>query len=140
MVSKNIINYLGLTHHYGDINCITILAHFYKQELKSNVFDKLFKTIKNDNKNITTRKWMKQISLSNIDNWAKSCAKKVTLTDAENYDVIVFRSLRGDNPIHFGMYIHHMRMFHLEEGGRSMITNIDNYWSERIHAIYRQVV
>ena len=83
---------------------------------------------------------MKTVNLSDIDRWASTCAKKVTLTTAKNYDVIVFRSLRGNVPIHFGMYIDCMRMFHLEEGAHSMITNITNTWSDQIYAIYREVV
>ena len=140
MVSHNIIKYLGKKHSYNGINCITILASFYKNELKSDVFDSLFDLIKKDEKIINTRKWMKTVSLSDIDRWASTCAKKVTLTTAKNYDVIVFRSLRGDVPIHFGMYIDYMRMFHLEEGAHSMITNITNAWSSQIHAIYRKMV
>ena len=95
MVSHNIIKYLGKKHSYNGINCITILASFYKNELKSDVFDSLFNLIKKDEKIINTRKWMKIVSLSDIDRWASTCAKKVTLTTAKNYDVIVFRSLRG---------------------------------------------
>ena len=140
MVSKNIINYLGQRHSYAGVNCITIISAFYENELKINVFKKLFDTIKKDNKNITTRRWMKEITLENIDNWAATCARKVSLTNAQNYDVIVFRSLRGENPIHFGLYINYMRMFHLEEGAHSMITSLDNYWRERLYAVYRHVV
>ena len=140
MVSENLVNYLGQRHSYAGINCITIISAFYENELKIKVFKDLFEKIKKDNKDISTRRWMKQITLENIDSWAATCAKKVSLTNAQNYDVIVFRSLRGENPIHFGLYIDYMRMFHLEEGAHSMITSIDNYWSKRLHAVYRYVV
>ena len=140
MVSENLVNYLGLRHSYAGINCITVISAFYEKELQINVFKDLFNRIKKDNKDISTRRWMKQITLENIDSWAATCAKKVSLTNAQNYDVIVFRSLRGENPIHFGLYIDCMRMFHLEEGAHSMITSIDKYWSKRLHAVYRYVV
>jgi len=84
---------------------------------------------------------MKEISLKNIDDWASLYATKVSLTELQIYDVIVFRSLKSENPIHFGMLIdNNMRMLHLEEGAHSMISTIDNYWSEKIYAAYRQVV
>jgi|TARA_R110001592_G_scaffold280259_4_gene547645 hypothetical protein len=140
MVSENLVNYLGQRHSYAGINCITIISAFYENELKIKVFKDLFEKIKKDNKDISTRRWMKQITLENIDSWAATCAKKVSLTNAQNYDVIVFRSLRGENPIHFGLYIDSMRMFHLEEGAHSMITSIDKYWSQRLYAVYRYVV
>ena len=141
MVSKNLKNYLGLSHRYSGINCITLIASFYKNELKSDIFEKLFELIKTQNKNISTRRWMKEISLKNIDDWASLYATKVSLTELQIYDVIVFRSLKSENPIHFGMLIdNNMRMLHLEEGAHSMITTIDNYWSEKIYAAYRQVV
>ena len=141
MVPQNIKNYLGVSHRYSGVNCITLIAKYYKKELKSDIFDKLFNLIKTDSKDISTRRWMKEISLKNIDDWASTYAIKVSLTDLQIYDVIVFRSIKSENPIHFGMLIdNNMRMLHLEEGAHSMITTIDRYWSEKIYAVYRQVV
>ena len=117
MVSQNIKNYLGISHRYSGMNCITLIASFYKNELKSNIFEKLFKLIKTDSKNISTRRWMKEISLKNIDDWATTYATKVSLTDLQIYDVIVFRALKSENPIHFGMLIdNNMRILFCFQG------------------------
>ena len=63
--------------------------------------------------------------------------QKVELTVAKNYDVMVFKSLKSDLVVHFGLYIQHNKILHVEEGGSSCVEILSDYWRDRLHAIYR---
>ena len=118
--------YLGLQHEYGVVDCIEIIRHFYQNELEIDFplppYDK-------------SANWMKQFSPDNIDEWASKCAIKVNLTDAQDYDVMAFRSKKLI--IHFGMFLKPTKMLHIEEGRASRIDTLSSEWVESIHAIYR---
>lgn len=118
--------YLGLQHQYGVVDCIEIIRHFYLNELEIDFplpsYDK-------------SANWMKQFSPDNIDEWASKCAIKVNLTDAQDYDVMAFRSKKLI--IHFGMFLKPTKMLHIEEGRASRIDTLSSEWVESIHAIYR---
>ena len=131
MVRDNISKYLGYYHNYLEINCITIINDFYKKELN---IDDIEKIIPSDIKN---RNWMKKISLEQIDEWALTYGKKVSLTEARDFDVMVFKSERFQRPIHFGMFLKPCHMLHLEEGRTSRYETITNEWATCFHAIYR---
>lgn len=121
-------NYLSLKHEYGKIDCIELIRQFYKDELNI-VFD--LPTYPK------SREWLKYFSTESVDGWASSCAIKVELTEAQNYDVMVFRSEKSNLIIHFGMYLMPSKMLHVEEGGFSCIQTLSHYWVDRLHAIYR---
>lgn len=121
-------NYLSLKHEYGKIDCIELIRQFYKDELNI-VFD--LPTYPK------SREWLKYFSTESVDGWASSCATKVELTEAQNYDVMVFRSEKSNLIIHFGMYLMPSKMLHVEEGGFSCIQTLSHYWVDRLHAIYR---
>jgi len=131
MVRENIVNYLGLQHNYLGNNCFTIIHDFYKNELNIDSLEKLIPP------NIKSRKWMKDISLQDIDNWALEYGIKVPLTDAQDFDVMVFRSHKLNRPIHFGMFLKPCNMLHLEEGRTSRYESIGNEWIDGLYAIYR---
>ena len=120
--------YLGLTHKYGKIDCLELIKLFYKNELLLEFETPTYKH---------SRKWMKQFSPSDVDEWAVRCFKKVNWTDAEDYDVIVFKSNDSTLIIHFGLYLKPLKMLHVEEGGVSCIQTLSDYWMNRIHATYR---
>lgn len=121
-------DYLGAKHSYGDIDCIELIRLFYKQELN---IDFSLPTYPK------SRQWMKHFSTENVDGWASSCAVKVKLTDAKNYDVMVFKSERSNLVIHFGMYLLPGKIFHIEEGGFSCVQSLSDYWVNKLHTIYR---
>ena len=131
MVRENLINYIGLQHDYDNINCITIIDKFFKTELDIDDIEKIIPS------NIVNRRWMKNISLEQIDEWALQYGIKVPLTEAQDFDVMVFRSNTFARPIHFGMFIKPCHMLHLEEGGTSRYESISNEWLEALYAIYR---
>jgi len=81
--------------------------------------------------------WIKEFTTTSIDNWAAQCAKKVSLTNAKDYDVIAFKSEKTNLIIHFGMYLMPSKMLHIEEGGISRVETLSDYWVENIHSIYR---
>jgi len=118
--------YLGLQHDYGVVDCIELIRNFYENELEIDFslpsYDK-------------SSKWMKQFSPESIDEWASKCAIKVNLTDAQDYDVIAFKSKKLI--IHFGMFLKPTKMLHIEEGRASRIDTLSSYWVDNIHAIYR---
>ena len=131
MVRNNIVNYLGLQHSYLGINCFTIIDKFYKNELNINCLEKLIPP------NIKSRRWMRDVSLEDIDNWALEYGIKVPLTDAQDFDVMVVRSHTFSRPIHFSMFLKPCNMLHLEEGRTSRYESIGNEWINALYAIYR---
>ena len=120
--------YLGLDHKYGDCDCIELIRLFYKKEL--NLTFNLPSYPK-------SRQWMKHFSTKNVDEWASTYALKVELTNAKNYDVIAFKSIKSDLITHFGLFLAPTQMLHIEEGGVSRVETLSQYWIERIYAFYR---
>ena len=80
---------------------------------------------------------MKKYTVEFLDEWASKYGKKVSLTDAKNYDLISFKSKKSNLLIHFGLYIKPNKMLHVEEGNTSRVDTLSDYWMEHLHAIYR---
>ena len=120
--------YLGLSHSYGETDCIELIRIFYRNELHIDFSLPIYPKARN---------WMKHFSTKSVDEWASSCAVKVKLTDAKNYDVIAFKSDNSDLIIHFGLFLAPTQMLHIEEGGVSRVETLSDYWVKRIHSLYR---
>lgn len=120
--------YLGKQHEYGKHDCIELIRLFYRQELNIDFSLPRYPH---------SRAWLKTFSTDLVDDWAKTCAVKVKLTAAENYDVIAFKSVNSNLVIHFGLFLKPTQMLHIEEGGVSRIETLSSYWVERIHSLYR---
>ena len=120
--------YIGLPHTYSGINCITLIKSFYLNELGLDFSLPDYPH---------SLKWMKQFKPDNVDTLAAKCSKKVSLTNAKDYDVIAFKSEKTNLIIHFGMYLMPSKMLHIEEGGISCVETLSDYWVESIHSIYR---
>jgi|TARA_E500000178_G_C16830140_1_gene665657 cell wall-associated NlpC family hydrolase len=120
--------YLGLRHDYGVIDCIELIRLFYKQELNVNFPLPTYPK---------SKEWMKHFSTESVDQWASSCSIKVKLTDAQNYDVMAFKSTKSNLIIHFGLFLAPTRMLHIEEGGVSHVETLSDYWVKQIHSLYR---
>jgi|TARA_B100000035_G_C21027750_1_gene566945 cell wall-associated NlpC family hydrolase len=120
--------YLGLKHEYGTVDCIELIRLFYKNELSIEFPLPPYPH---------SRAWLKHFSTEHVDRWASTCALKVKLTDAENYDVIAFKSLNSNLVMHFGLFLKPTQILHIEEGGVSRIETLSNYWVKRIYALYR---
>ena len=121
-------NYIGLRHSYDNTNCITIIKDFYLKKLNLEFSLPDYPLSKH---------WIKEFTTTSIDNWAAQCAKKVSLTNAKDYDVIAFKSKKTNLVTHFGMYLMPSKMLHIEEGGISCVETLSDYWVESIHSIYR---
>ena len=121
-------DYIGIPHSYDEINCITLIKNFYHTELNLQFSLPNYPS---------SRHWIKQFTTVSIDKWAAQCAKKVSLTNAKDYDVIAFKSEKTNLIIHFGMYLMASKMLHIEEGGLSRVETLSDYWIENIHSIYR---
>ncbi len=80
---------------------------------------------------------MQQFSLSSIEQWAAKYAKKVSLTEIKNYDLMVFKSKKSNLVTHFGLYIEPYRLLHVEEGSTSRLDYLTDYWLSQLCAIYR---
>ena len=120
--------YLGLKHEYGIVDCIELIRLFYKNELGIEFPLPSYPH---------SRAWLKHFSTDHVDRWASTCALKVKLTDAENYDVIAFKSLNSNLVMHFGLFLKPTQILHIEEGGVSRIETLSDYWVKRIYALYR---
>ena len=120
--------YLSLKHEYGKIDCIELIRSFYKNELNIDFDLPPYPH---------SRAWMKYFHTQKVDEWASKCSIKVKLTDAKNYDVMVFRSEKYELAIHFGMFLMPSKLLHIEEGGCSCVQTLSEYWMNRLHAIYR---
>lgn len=121
-------DYLGKQHKYGTFDCILLVQNFYQQELGVS-FDTPSYSF--------SRQWFKSFTLDAIDEWASKYGKKVSLTDARNYDLIIFRTEKRNYATHFGIYIEHNKMLHVEEASQSRIDILDDYWKARIYRVYR---
>ena len=119
--------YLGRKHQYGVFDCITLVQLFYSVELNL-CFDLP--------EYVASRQWMKTFTTVAVDEWASKYAKKVSLTDAKNYDLIVFKSEKSDLIIHFAIYIAPNRMLHVEEGNTARIDYLTTYWLDKIYSVY----
>ena len=124
----NIQNYLGIPHNYGHYDCVTLVQQFYEKELACSF---------NLPEYPHSRIWMKQFTTEFLDEWAAKYGKKVSLTDAKNYDLISFKSKKSNLLIHFGLYLIPNRMLHVEEGKASQVEQLSDYWLQHLHAIYR---
>lgn len=130
--------YLDRKHDYSDHNCITLINEIYKNELNSDIFDSFWDLVNMPEGKVQDgRAWMRRISLETVENWASTVARKVNLTELQEYDVIVFKSRRSI-PIHFGMYVGINRFIHLEEGRYSKIDILNDTWRDLIGSIWRQ--
>lgn len=123
----NFSKYLDRKHQYGVFDCITLVQQFYSVEL--NIDLDLPEYPHN-------RAWLKKFTTASIDEWASKYAKKVSLTDAKNYDLIVFKSEKSDLIIHFAIYIAPNRMLHVEEGNTARIDYLTAYWLDKIYSVY----
>lgn len=121
-------DFIGLSHSYDTINCITLIKNFYYMKLNLEFSLPEYPH---------SKQWIKEFTTTSIDNWAAQCAKKVSLTNAKDYDVIAFKSEKTNLIIHFGMYLMPSKMLHIEEGGISCVETLSDYWVESIHSIYR---
>lgn len=121
-------SYLGIKHDYGIFDCVTMVQQFYEKELNCSF-------------NLPTyphsRLWMKKYTVEFLDEWASKYGKKVSLTDAQNYDLISFKSKKSNLLIHFGLYIKPNRILHVEEGKTSRVDQLSDYWIDHLYAIYR---
>jgi cell wall-associated NlpC family hydrolase len=127
-VLNTLENYIGITHAYGKYDCITLVQQFYERELGCSFNIPIYNH---------SRLWMKQYTADFLDEWAYKYGKKVSLTDAQNYDLISFKSKNSNLLIHFGLYIKPNRMLHVEEGKTSRVDQLSDYWLQHLHAIYR---
>ena len=118
--------YLGLKHEYGVIDCIELIRLFYKNELSIEFILPSYPH---------SRAWLKHFSTEHVDRWASTCAVKVKLTEAQNYDVIAFK--HKNYIMHFAIYLAPLKILHIEEGGVSCVETLSDYWVERIHTLYR---
>jgi cell wall-associated NlpC family hydrolase len=123
-----ISSYLGIKHAYGSYDCITLVQQFYENELNCSFNIPVYPS---------SRLWVKKYTVEFLDEWASKYGKKVSLTDAKNYDLISFKSKKSNLLIHFGLYIKPNKMLHVEEGNTSRVDNLSEYWLEHLHAIYR---
>lgn len=118
--------YLGLSHCYGNIDCIRLVQLFYSQEL--NIEFDLPEYPYSDN-------WMRVFTLNHFETQIKDVAKKIKLTDARNYDLLVFK--HGDSIIHFGMFLMPNKMLHIELGKTSRIEILSDNWRRLLFGVYR---
>ena len=120
--------YLGKKHIYGEFDCITLIKQFFSTEL--NIHFELPSYPQ-------SRAWMKSFSTETVEKHALQHAKKVSLTAAKDYDVMVFKSDRSNLVIHFGIYLSPLRMLHIEEGGFSCVSTLSDYWMSRLYMVLR---
>ena len=120
--------YLGIKHKYGEFDCITLIKYFYEHELNIHF---------NLPDYPSSRSWMKSFSTETVEKHALQHAKKVSLTAAQDYDVMVFKSDKTNLVIHFGLYLSPLKMLHIEEGGFSCVSTFSDYWMSKLHTVLR---
>jgi cell wall-associated NlpC family hydrolase len=125
---NNIIKYIGLPHQYGVLDCITLVRVVYEQELNILLELPIY---------TPSRHWMREYPVDLVDQWAKQYAEKVSLTEAKNYDLIVFKSDKSNLTTHFAIFLLPNNILHIEEGRTSTLSLLNDYWRQRIYAVYR---
>ena len=120
--------YLGKKHDYGIFDCISLIKDFYSQELGINFDLPAYPQ---------SRAWMKSFSTDTVEKLALQHARKVKLTEAKDYDVMVFKSDKTNLVIHFGLYLSPLKMLHIEEGGFSCVSTLSEYWMSKLHMVLR---
>jgi len=120
--------YLGLKHDYHNVNCITLIQSFYKEQLNLNFNTPIYPK---------SRRWLKSFDSEFMVEWVSNDWTKVQLTDAKNYDVMIFKSDRTNLITHFGMYLMPSKMLHVEEGGFSCVQTLSDDWVNNLCMICR---
>ena len=123
-----ISSYLCRKHSYGTFDCIQLVKQFYRNELKIELEIPEYPA---------SRRWVSLFTTETFDTLILQYAKKVSLTTAKNYDLLVFKSLTSNYITHFGLYVDMGKMLHVEESSTSQITFLDSYWQERLYGCYR---
>lgn len=125
---NSITKYIGLPHQYGVLDCITLVRAVYEQELN---------ILLNLPRYTPSRQWMREYPVETVDQWAKQYAEKVSLTEAKNYDLIVFKSEKSNLATHFAIFLLPNNILHVEEGRTSVVSPLNDYWRQQIYAVYR---
>lgn len=118
--------YLGLSHYYGQIDCIRLVQLFYEKELNIK-FELPEYPHSND--------WMRVFTLEHFEKEIEHIAKKIELTAAENFDLLVFK--HKNRIIHFGIFIMPNKMLHIERGKSSRIDLLSDKWRGLLFGVYR---
>lgn len=122
----NLDNYLFIPHNYDSINCVSLIQLYYKNELNIDLIIPEYKK---------SRRWSAFFNTASADAWAIDNAIKVQLTDAKNYDLMIFKS--GNKLTHFAMYVESNRMLHIEEQSVSKVELLSDYWIKQLYGVYR---
>ena len=117
-----------MKHDYSNINCITLIQAYYKNELGIDLCLPKYDE---------SRAWLKQFTVTFLDNWANQYGKKVLLTEVKNYEIMAFRSKKTELLTHFAMFIMPYKMLHVEEGRSSTVELLSDKWLDNLHGIYR---
>jgi hypothetical protein len=121
-------NYLFIQHDYKTNNCVTLLTDFYKKELSINIDLPEYPK---------SKRWLVQFTTDSADVWADKYAIKVPLTDARNYDLMVFKASNSKCLTHFGLYLERGKFLHMEEASYSKIELLDDYWLSNLYTVLR---
>ena len=73
--------YINIKHEYGSFDCIELIKQLYANELNIDFSIPAYPK---------SREWMKYFTSKSVDDWASVYGEKVKLTEAKNYDVIIF--------------------------------------------------
>lgn len=122
--------YLGRPHKYGEWDCILIATEFYKHEFGIDI--KLPPYSHSD-------LWMKEYTLEYADEFFSQYGKKVPLTEARNYALMIFKSNRRNLICHFGVFLAPISILHVEEGRLSCIDTLCDDLRQKLHAVYNIV-
>lgn len=129
--------YLGIKHDYVNNNCATLINQIFMGELGSNVINKIWPVIDMPGgSNTIGKNFFKMLTFKQLTDWADSFARRVNLTELQEYDVILFKTKAG-RPIHFGLYIERNKFIHLMEDEHSRIEELNDEWRNKIYTIYR---
>jgi hypothetical protein len=128
---NNIVKYLSRLHNYEDnINCVTILADFYENELKIDLTEE--KSIFN-NFQVSSIKDLRKIPvevLLSLKNWTK-----IDLTNLREYDIIIYS--KNNKFSHFAMYVGDNKILNLSENERSALRHFNDKYRQNIQSCIR---
>lgn len=119
-------NYIGLQHNYGTIDCIKLIQLVYKSEFNIEIELPEYSH---------SKRWIKEFSVDSIEKILSKNTRKISLTDANNFDLMIFK--QGNNISHFGVFIKPFKLLHVEEHSTSKIEDLNPYWINYLYGVYR---
>ncbi len=130
--------YLKIKHSWDKINCLTLIEDIYNKQLNIDFFATWERLKRTDGTSNIDKFWFRKYTINELENELQYW-KKINITESQEYDVLVFTSLKKV-PIHFGMYIHSNKFIHVIEEQYCRFSELDQEYRDKLRGVYRHEI